>query len=97
MTIKSYNLSWEPDDPATPALVEPMLDEMFGGDDADSDELAATEATKEFLLERIHNKDECWTMDGLSDLASGYWEGYLHCLKKGSVCRRVPVLGVLKA
>ncbi len=88
MTVKAYKLEWKPDEPATPALLEPMLDEMGLAEDGGREELEAREATKTFLSNLINDTPGEWEMGKLSTIADGFYAGYLAALKAPAVARQ---------
>jgi len=66
--------SWHHEDPATPALIPAMLDDI--GVDAG----AARESTHRYCLKMI--KEEMGiSMGDLQDTAAVFWDGYLACLR----------------
>jgi hypothetical protein len=81
MTVKSYKLSWEPSDPATPALLEPLLDDTGLGEDGGKDELEAREAAKKYLAQLIREQPGDWTMGMLSTTGESFYEGYLRGIR----------------
>jgi hypothetical protein len=80
MTTECYQVHWEADDPATPALLEPLLDDMGLGEDGGKDELEAREATKKYLAGLIQEQPGGWTMGALSFIGHGFDEGYLRAI-----------------
>ncbi|MGD0794946.1 MAG: hypothetical protein ABR958_05065 [Dehalococcoidales bacterium] len=76
-TKRSYQLHWDKDDPATPALIEPLLDDMGLGEDGGKDELEAREATRKYMVELIKEEPGEYTMTIIEGEASSFYEGYL--------------------
>lgn len=74
MTTKTI-IHWAADDPATPALVNPMLDDMGVGEEGTPEDLEVRAAIREYCLHIIHEWDMC-TMGQLSVMAHGFWDGF---------------------
>jgi len=80
-TLERKQLRWQNDDPATQALFEPMLDDMFG---PATDELThkARAATIEACAKLIRASEMLWTMGDMQAHAGPFYEGYLTGLKE---------------
>jgi len=80
MTTK---LHWDKDDPATPALIDPLFEDMgIGADDELMTEIPeqkseASEATKNYLLAILKNWDNDVTMGDWTVNAIPFYHGYL--------------------
>jgi len=78
-TAQQTRIRWENDDPATPALLEPMLDDMFL---PPKDEVTrkARAATIEACAKLIRASEMLWTMGDMQAHAGPFYEGYLAAL-----------------
>jgi hypothetical protein len=81
MTTKTI-IHWEADDPATPALLDPLFDDMgIGADDTLRPESReqkekAREALKNYLTGIINNWGNA-TMGEINTLGYAFYDGYL--------------------
>ena len=87
LKAKQYHINWEYEDPATPALVVPMFDDMglAEGEDESLHALEARDATLQYCLTEIQNGREneyYWRMGDLEEKAWIFYGGYLACLDK---------------
>ena len=84
VTQRLYRISWRHEDPASPALIEPLMDDIFGRyQEMDSrNESRAWKATYNYLLNMIKEPDSLFTMGDISDYGIGYFDGYLALLKE---------------
>ena len=77
------NITWNNEDPATPELVKPLLDNIGLGDQGTENARAAREATRKHCLELLTGSlASPWKMRELSAMAGSYYDGYLDCLKE---------------
>jgi len=75
-TAQQTRITWDNDDPATPALLEPMLADMF---ELVKDELTrkARAATIEYCTNLLRAGEMIWTMGNMQGHAGPFYEGYL--------------------
>lgn len=81
----TIDIKWEREDPATPALIEPMLADEYGSDKPDSQEMSlALEKTAEYCRYRIKHYIEFavepLTMAEMSREAEHFLAGYMAAL-----------------
>jgi len=81
--IGKFEVSWDYEDLATPALIEPlMLGVMgIGKEGSTPHEIEAAEATRQELI-RIIKEEYGITMGTLEQAANGFYDGYLAALKR---------------
>ena len=82
-TLQLNKIHWDTSDPATPALVDALIEDMGVIKNDDPNSLVAAEATKRWCISEIQLRiqaEDILTMGELNVDAFNYFDGYLDCL-----------------
>lgn len=92
MLTNDRRIHWNATDPATPALIDPMLDDIGVAENGNLESIVARDATREYCLLvlkdiNLHCEGDMIMMGEMEEVAGNYSEGYLAGLHKGLASR----------
>lgn len=77
ISVKYPRITWNSEDLAAPAMVEPLLDDMGLGAEYTDRAAKAREAAKQYCLYLLKDGMGTFTMGDLNLIASSFYDGYL--------------------
>jgi hypothetical protein len=86
--MTTTKITWNPEDPASPGLIDPLLDDMeLGADDnlrpeSSAQKAEAREATKSYLLSILKNLGNDCDMGVWNTQGYAFYDGYLAGLNR---------------